>query len=277
MSSDHPVHGDNNVRIVQLPPVRGQANPGYTSTSPRTNGLHQHKFDNPKSPRTHSVFDDFEAVQQKILGLTQKHSPPQQPVPSPQQLYHALGPNPKATTREFSSTKPAYEASPERHYKPVNVSLPGNEEKIGSDKGESTLTKPDDEEFFHLLFAQDFGSTPTVRLPNVPSHLYNLGNPQGSSNPAPARTAKRTGGKYHPHSVDMFSAFVSKDFLTQDGKRFIPVHIPGGDAKEIVYRGPDVRKGKKSLSKRGSHRGNGYTTQFGRGGAHPRKIVDLVQ
>lgn len=300
MSSEHPVHGDRNSRIVQLPPSpQFQQASGRVSPSTRlSNGFH--RIDHQKSPRP-SGFTAFEAIQQKILEMTAKstqkqHSPPQQSARLHQQESKAT------SSKDFSATKPTYEETPGRMSRP-SVSLPGSSHgsKDSSEKGDVTttgetqmdggciLSKPDDEEFFHGLFERDFGSTPTVKIPHQAPHIFNNGS---LSNKSPVATpSKKNKGplsklQEHSQTILRFDAFEDKDFVNGEGRKFIPVHIPGGIQSEVICKGPEGKRGKKSAYPRRNkssgrfNTGNGHMGH-GRGGSssigNGRKVTEAVQ
>lgn len=295
MSSEHPVHGDKNSRVVQLPPSpQSQQASGRVSPSARPNSGY-HKTDNPKSPRPSGVAA-FEAIQREILELTarsaQKHSPPQQPARPHQQE------NKTTSSKDFSASKPTYDETPERMGRP-SVSLPGSSHgsKDPSEKGDVTatgeiqmdggciLSKPDDEEFFHGLFERDFGSTPTVKIPHQAPHIFNNGS---LTNKSPVATSpKHKKGSLSklqlPQTILMFDPFAHKDFVNGEGKRFVPVHLPGGSQVEIVCKGQEGKKNRKSswpgksrTSRLGSSNGHIHGRSGGSVG-NGRKVAEVVQ
>ncbi|PWW76516.1 hypothetical protein C7212DRAFT_363638 [Tuber magnatum] len=286
MSAEHPVHGDINSWVVQLPPSgHGHYQNPHGSASPTLHMNGHHRLSHPRSPQFSGV-QAFEAVQQKILGMTQKHSPPQQTANL--QAQPPKGP----TSRDFSSTKPLFDGSPERVVsRPATVSLPpqpdGGEGSTDSyDVNEaSILTKPDNEEFFHELFERDFGSTPTVKLPHVLPAIYtnhakkipvvNLPKPY-----------KRPPPRLQLQTADIFHPFGHKDFVNGEGKRFIPVHLPGGASTEVLSRdGKRNTSNKKGYTQqrprnnRYNGGGNPGGGRIGRGGANGvgRRVADPVQ
>lgn len=294
MSSEHPVHGDRNSRIVLLPPSpQSQQACGRFSPSARPN-ICFYKTDNLKLPRPSDI-TAFEVIQQKILEMTtrstQKHSPSQQ-LARPQEQDN------KATCcKDFSATKPTYDETPEPTGKP-SVSLPGSSHgsKDPSEKGDTTatgeiqidggciLSKPDDEEFFHGLFERDFGSTPTVKIPHQAPHIFNNGS---ISNKSPAITPpKHKRGlvvkQQFPQTIHMFDPFAQRDFVNGEGKRFVPVHLPGGSQVEVVYKGQEGKRGKKpswSTKGRSSRFGssNGHIGRGGGGVSNGRKVAEVAQ
>lgn len=293
MSSEHPVHGDRNSRIVQLPPSpQSQQACGRISPSARPNSGF-YKTDNPKSPRPSGI-TAFEAIQQKILEMTarstQKHSPPQQ-VARPHQQENKV-----TSSKDFSATKPTYDQTPERIGKP-SVSLPGSSHgsKDPSEKGDATatgdiqmdrgciLSKPDDEEFFHGLFERDFGSTPTVKIPHQAPHIFNNGN-KSLVTTSPKHKRALVLKQQLPQTIHIFDPFAYKDFVNVEGKRFVPVHLPGGSQVEVVCKGQDGKRGKKapwSTKSRSSRlsTSNGHIGH-GRGGggsvSNGRKVAEVV-
>lgn len=238
MSSDHPVHGDVNTR-VQLPPSGG---PPTVGAMHRPGG----HFMRPQN----STFNDFETVQQKLLGLTHKHSSPQKsPI-----AFKASG-SQVITPR----SKPSFETTQDKQIRAPTVSLPSNLEE--SFTGEtSILTIQDSEEFITDLFRQDFGSTPNVKIPRT-THAYNaLSKVQAN----PARTVNRKNSKWKITTAEIYNAFSPKEFTNSEGIRFIPVKLPGGEHKEIPSRGQDGKATKKPNGKKGrGGRVNG-------GYSHPR-------
>ncbi|CUS15806.1 unnamed protein product [Tuber aestivum] len=285
MSAEHPVHGDINSRVVQLPPSgHGPYQHPHGRVSPTLYMNGHHRMSHPKSPQFSGV-QAFEAVQQKILGMTQKHSPPQQTANLQAQL--PKGP----TSRDFSSTKPLFDESPERVVsRPATVSLPpqpygieGSTNSYGINEA-SILTKPDNEEFFHELFERDFGSTPTVKLPHALPAIYanhakkipivNLPKPY-----------KRPLPRWQLQTIDIFHPFGQKDFINGEGKKFIPVHLPGGASIEVLSRDGRRNAGNKKgytqqrlKSNRYNGGGNSGGGHIGRGGAGTagRRVADPV-
>lgn len=295
MSSEHPVHGDKNSRIVQLPPSpQSQQVSGRVSPSARANTSF-HKTDNPKSPRPSGI-TAFEAIQQKILEMTarstQKHSPPQQLARPHQQE------NKATSSKDFSVSKPPYDETPERMGRP-SVSLPGSSHgsKDPSEKGDVTatgeiqmdggciLSKPDDEEFFHGLFERDFGSTPTVKIPHQAPHIFNNGSLASKSPVATLLKHKKPLPKQQlPQTILMFDPFAHKDFVNGEGKRFVPVHLPGGSQVEIVCKGQEGKRGKKlpwtsksRTSRFGTSNGHMGHGRAGSSVGNGRKVAEVVQ
>lgn len=283
MSAEHPVHGDTNSRVVQLPPSgHGHYQHPHGRVSPALYMNGHHRMNHPKSPQFSGV-QAFEAVQQKILGMTQKHSPPQQTA------YLQAQPPKGPASRDFSSTKPLYDGSPERVVsRPATVSLPPQSESEEESPSsydadqESILTKPDNEEFFHELFERDFGSTPTVKLPHIFPAIYSN---HGKKTPVvnSPKPYKRPLPKLQHQTTDIFYPFGQKDFINGEGKKFIPVHLPGGASIEVLSRGGGRNTGHKKgytqmRSKNNRYNGGGNTGggHIGRGGVG-RRITDPVQ
>lgn len=293
MSSEHPVHGDRNSRIVLLPPLpQSQQACGRVSPSARPNSSF-YKTDNLKLPRPSDV-TAFEAIQQKILEMTARPTQKQSPH---QQLARPHEQDNKATCcKDFSATKPTYDETPEPIGKP-SVSLPGSSHgsKDPSEKGDATgtgeiqidggciLSKPDDEEFFHGLFERDFGSTPTVKIPHQAPHIFNNGSISNKSPVATSPKHKRALVKpQFPQTIHMFDPFAHRDFVNGEGKRFVPVHLPGGSQVEVVYKGQEGKRGKKpSWSTKGrSSRfssSNGHIGRAGGGVSNGRKVAEVAQ
>lgn len=294
MSSEHPVHGDKNSRIVLLPPSpQSEQACGRVSPSARPN-ISFSKTDNLKLPRPSDI-TTFEAIQQKILEMTARSTPKHS---QPQQLARPHEQDNKATCwKDFSATKPTYDATPEPISKP-SVSLPGSSHgsKDPSEKGDVTVTgeiqidggcilsKPDDEEFFHGLFERDFGSTPTVKIPHQAPHIFNNGS---ISNKSPVATSpKHKRGlvvkQQFPQTIHMFDPFALRDFVNGEGKRFVPVHLPGGSQVEVVYKGQEGKRGKKpSWSTKGRSprfgNSNGHIGRGGGGVSSGRKVAEVTQ
>ncbi|CAZ80751.1 unnamed protein product [Tuber melanosporum] len=284
MSAEHPVHGDINSRVVQLPPSgHGHYQHPHGRVSPTLHMNGYHRTNHPKSPQFSGV-QAFEAVQQKILGMTQKHSPPQQTANL--QAQPPKGP----ASRDFSTTKPLYDGSPERVVsRPATVSLPPQSDgEEGSSNchdvyEESILTKPDNEEFFHELFERDFGSTPTVKLPHIVPAIYANHSKKIPAANLPKPYSKRPPSKWQLQTTDIFNPFGQKDFINGEGKRFIPVHLPGGASIEVLSRDGRRSTGNKKgysqqRSKNSRYNGGGNTGggHIGRGGVG-RRVADPVQ
>ncbi|KAL7275736.1 hypothetical protein RUND412_001319 [Rhizina undulata] len=309
MSAEHPVHGDRNTRVVQLPPSHDTQHHGGRISPPcRTSGNWKHESRPPRA----SGYDVFEAVQMKILAAVQKHSPPQQPTKLLPHAAHQrqgpwsalqepLKPNLKeaVSSKDFSVSKPSFDDAPEGS-KSVTVSLPGKSDSQDSEKSSGNtspvsahfLSKPDDEEFFHELFQRDFGSTPTVKIPHLPSHVFHPNNHNNSNHhhKSPASSSvqlnkakKTTNLRFDQtaQSVECFAAFEPKDFENGEGKRFVPVRLPGKDQLEVICRGQDGRKkkgfggGRKTTGGRGFGGNGGMVRGMGRGVG--RKMGELVQ
>lgn len=264
MSAEHPVHGDIHSRVVQLPPPLSQVPERMPPPGP-----HGHsKAEQPKSPRVSSGTQAFEAVQQKILGMTQKHSPTQQvaQIQSPQVTQIQSRPLKTVVSKDFSSTKPLYEVSQEGAVSgPVTVSLPGQTDG-GDDylylldpNSLSVLSKPDDEELLHELFDRDFGSTPTVKIPHLPPQIF----PDDPMRwiPVAPKSFRRPNIRWQLQTTDIFSAFGTKDFINEAGRKFIPVHLPGGTPVEVPYRGVG-----RSMGPRRGYPQRGYRNSYGRHG-----------
>lgn len=245
MSADHPVHGDIKPSVV-LPPSVGQ----QIASPTRANG--HHKVDNPRSPQKHSGRDEFEAVQQKILGMTKSHHPPTQQT---QQGVHRTG-----IVKDFSATKVPFEGSPERLHKELTVSLP---------RQDSMCTKPEDEDFFRDLFEQDFGSTPTVKLPNkltsYPTVTIIVASAE--SPPSTSKQQRRNKSRFSSTTVESLHFGANKE-------RVYIVHLPGGTRKEVQVpqvigngrsSGPRRRgRSSKNGSSSGRPYSSGNTSSFGR-------------
>lgn len=196
MSADHPVHGKDVKVRVNLPV-------SMTSQGRR--------FPEAVNPRT-SDTSKFDVVQARILHAVGRDVPPTI-------LAKAEG------SPVVSNSKPSFEASPN---KLATVSLPSK-----TTGGDSMQTIPDCEEFFSDLHQQDFGSTPTVRLPRVASYNAVAKVPVGAGKGAPKRPPKSV------QSSIIFNPFEFKDFTNAEGSKFIPVQIPGGTYKEVPYRGQE--------------------------------------
>ena len=282
MSAEHPVHGDTNSRVVQLPPSsHGHYQHPHGGVSPTLHMNGHHRMNHPKSPQFSGV-QAFEAVQQKILGMTQKHSPPQQTA-------HLQAQPPKGpASKDFSSTKPLYDESPESVVsRPATVSLPPQSECEEESPNNydayqaSILTKPDNEEFFHELFERDFGSTPTVKLPHaLPAICSNHGKKTPVVNLP--KTYKQLLPRSQLQTTNIFQPFVQRDFINGEGKKFIPVHLPGGASMEVLSRdgrrNTGNKKGYTQRLRNNRHNGGGNTGggHIGRGGVG-RRIADPVQ
>ncbi|RPB14544.1 hypothetical protein P167DRAFT_557763 [Morchella conica CCBAS932] len=293
MSSEHPVHGDINSRVVHLPPSpQAQHASGRISPSSRPNN-NFHKMDNPKSPRHLPSCDQLELVQRRILesmgksSLKQQSSQQQSARPHPQD-------NNVLASKDFSATKPSFEEIRGNINKP-SVSLPGSSHgsKDSSEKGEASaageaqmdggciLSKPDDEEFFHGLFERDFGSTPTVKIPHNHTPIYN-GNPSKSPM-SPLQKSRKTPRLWvqAPQTINAFDPFdpSGKEFVNVEGKRFIPVHLPGGKESEVLCKVPEGKHRKKfSGSRKSSGKFNGGNGgHMGRGSSMGKRVAELVQ
>jgi len=286
MSAEHPVHGDTNSRVVQLPPSsHGHYQHPHERMSPALYMNGHHRTNHPKSPQFSGV-QAFEAVQQKILGMTQGRSPPQQTA------YLQAQPPKGTASGDFSSTRPLCDGSPERVVlRPATVSLPPQSECEERSPNSydayqaSILTKPDNEEFFHELFERDFGSTPTVKLPHA---LLAICSNHGKKTPVVSlpKTYKRPPSRCQLHTIDIFHPFSPRDFINGAGRKFIPVHLPGGASIEVlsrdVKRNTGYKKGytqqrpKNNRSNGGGNTGGGHIGRSGAGGVG-RRIADPVQ
>ncbi|KAH0613310.1 uncharacterized protein H6S33_009690 [Morchella sextelata] len=250
-------------------------------------------MDNPKSPRYLPSCDQLELVQRRILesmgksSLKQQSSQQQSARPHPQD-------NNVLASKDFSATKPSFEEIRGNINKP-SVSLPGSSHgsKDSSEKGEASaageaqmdggciLSKPDDEEFFHGLFERDFGSTPTVKIPHNHTPIYN-GNPSKSPM-SPLQKSRKTPRLWvqAPQTINAFDPFdpSGKEFVNVEGKRFIPVHLPGGKECEVLCKVPEGKHRKKFPGSRKSsgkfNSGNGG--HMGRGSSMGKRVAEPVQ
>ncbi|KAI5840710.1 hypothetical protein DFP73DRAFT_172909 [Morchella snyderi] len=293
MSSEHPVHGDINSRVVHLPPSpQAQHASGRVSPSSLPNN-NFHKMDNPKSPRYPlPSCERFELVQRRILesmgesSLKQQSSQQQSARPHPQD-------NNGLTSKDFSATKPSFEEIRGNINKP-SVSLPGSSHgsKDSSEKGEASaagemqmdggciLSKPDDEEFFHGLFERDFGSTPTVKIPHNHTPIYN-GNPSKPPMSPLQKPRKARLCAQASQTINAFDPFdpSGKEFVNVEGKRFIPVHLPGGKESEVLCKVPEGKHRKRGSSSRNGSRklNSGNGGHMGRGSSMGKRVAEPVQ
>ncbi|KAF8531686.1 hypothetical protein BDD12DRAFT_869550 [Trichophaea hybrida] len=236
MSADHPVHGSIITSRVQLPfcigPVMPVTDDSYLAT---------HAPD----------FKRFEEVQQRILGQLPSNSP-------------VVCPSIFSTSRVSPRSKPSFETLSDAFIDTPTVSLPSHAVESAGDG--TILTIPDSEQFFIEFFKQDFGSTPTVKIPRV-SHSYNAVSKSPASEIRGARSCAKKNLKNPKglvQSSDIFNAFGVKDFISREGVRFYPVHVPGGKKtgrvkhisqkkKNSVRRNEDVRNDYRNVENRSEH------------------------
>jgi hypothetical protein len=191
-------------------------------------------------------FKRFEEVQQRILGQIPGNSLPNGP---------PITPTGGVTPR----SKPSFETLPDKIVNSPTVSLPSQAEVTAADV--SMFTIPDSEQFITEFFKQDFGSTPTVKIPRV-AHSYNAVSKTPVTDPTSAKSGTKKilkNSKGLSQSSDIFCAFGGKDFINTEGLRFYPVHIPGGGYKEIPFRAQDQPGRLKCIGpkKKSSGRRNG--------------------
>ncbi|KAA8908856.1 hypothetical protein FN846DRAFT_776961 [Sphaerosporella brunnea] len=237
MSADHPVNGDRLVARVQLPPSKRVA----ATHGPAAAGV-----------------SAIEHVQRAILGILEH--------PATELVKNGA---PKSFAPR---SKPSYEATPET----PTVSLPHQADAATNDVSTPTTTGqplpmstiPDSEQFFTDLFQQDFGSTPTVRLPRMAHSFGAVAQPTIAS---PAKGgAKQKVPKDNVQSASIYTPFNAKDFTNPEGSKFIPVYIPGTvEYKEMPLQvrvhGYDRRNNRPQRKRngRGNYANNNST--YGRG------------
>lgn len=216
ISIENPAHGDSILRVIQLPPppfqVLGRVPPaGLRGYSLVTSGIQA-----------------FENAEHTMMGMTQKHSPPQQrhQIQSPPATQPQPQPWEPVISKDLSPTPFLYEvgAAP----RAIAVALPD----IMDPSDLSVFPKPDDE-CLHELFHRDIGSKPIVKIPHPTPKIF-PGNPNRWIPTAPR--AMLRDGKWQFQTKKIFKAFGAKDFANGRG-RFVPVRLPGGTATEVPNHG----------------------------------------
>ncbi|KAF8248066.1 hypothetical protein K440DRAFT_627605 [Wilcoxina mikolae CBS 423.85] len=255
ISADHPVHGSIMTTRVHLPFSIGLVMPVTDDSY-----LATHAPD----------FKRFEEVQQRILGRLPGNSLPVCPSIFP-------------TSIVSPRSKPSFETLSDTFIDTPTVSLPSHAvESAGYD---SMLTIPDSEQFFIEFFKQDFGSTPTVKIPRV-AHSYNAVSKSHASDITGARSSSaKKNLKNHKglvQSSDIFNAFGVKDFSSREGLRFYPVHVPGGKYMEVPLRAQEktgrvkhISQKKKTSVRRNEDVRNDYRNVENRSGHHRNEDIRI--